>query len=124
MARRYPAAASVFLRQEIPDSRIFIAENPGTEAFEPAVLRQLIAFAKAAQVSKEDPLAHLVAIEEEPCGPVGRVPLDSRLVGCRQQLGIRCTDVVGRGVRTLDSSNLVHVRCACEPVVAVERNAK
>ena len=70
--------------QILPDGRIFGAQHPRAEAFESAILHQLVAILKGMQVGVKDPLPHLVAIEPEVSAVVKAVPLDLGFVGLGQ----------------------------------------
>src|SRR5579871_5690406 len=61
-----PRARSMPVRKHRPDLRVFLAQHPRAEALQSALLRQLIALAKGAQVGEVDPFQHLVPIEVEP----------------------------------------------------------
>src|ERR1700733_10705132 len=97
---------------------VFAPKHPRAKPLQSAILYQLIALAECAQVSKENPFAHLVAIEEVGVA-IGLVPCGGRLVRSRKQLRIWLADIVCAQGWTLDGGHLVHIRRAGEPVIAI-----
>jgi hypothetical protein len=101
----------VALRQKIPDRRILLPQNPGAETLQSIFLDELIALFEGAQVGKEDPFAHLVAVKIKVRGAVRRIPLDVAAVRLGELQSVGSADVlaVGLGLSGLSSVSLVGV---------------
>ena len=78
-------------------SRLPGSSSPSTQEQKPCsfFLDQFVAVLERVQVSEEDPFAHLVAVEVEPCAVIFRVPLDFAVVGLGKLQGIRRADIFG-----------------------------
>jgi|GEM_PF-6673797 len=73
---------SAATRQEDPDRRVFVSENPRAEALQSVFLNEFVAVFEGMQVGEEDPFSHLVAIKIEIRAVIFRVPLYFAVVGC------------------------------------------
>src|SRR5271166_3313641 len=117
-------SASVPPRKHLPDGRVFIAENPGAEALEPILLRQIVALLEGALIGEKDPFAQLIAVKEEPGAFVFLIPLNIAFVGFGELLGVERGDRLGGGIQLYLVGGGIFDGRAGVPVVTVEGNAQ